>query len=453
MRVWILALVIAFGRLVGIGAAVVTSDPAGAKPVVYHRETDCAIPDNNSLGVDCTLTIPNPGTLQDLDVAVRIDHSLTADIDMFLIAPDNTMVELVTDQGFGANFGTGAGTYGGGTVYTVFDDSAATSISGVNPFIATFKPEVGSLSAFNGLSQQGPWTPRVIDDFSGDTGTVRCWELRTTTDNDGDGLDDGDEAIYGSNPNDSDSDDDGLGDGYEVHVQDSSPTNSDTDDDGLDDGDEVDHFTILTDPDSDDDGLLDGEEVHTYGTFPLQADTDSDGLTDGDEVNFANTDPLDPDTDDDGASDSADTNPNDPCDPVFCQPDVLVKVPKQRFFGDDLFSNDGADQAVQKEVKRGKTVVYKLRFQTSAVVPDPLIITSQGEDNRFKVKFVYGGEDVTSAVRDFGISEFTPLSDMKFQVTPKKSAPKGTALNLTVEAASDYAPFRSDTVQVTTKAK
>lgn len=88
-----------------------------------------------------------------------------------------------------------------------------------------------------------------------------------------------------------DDDDDGLSNGDEQAFA-TDPTNPDTDEDGLLDGDEVGLYdTIPTAPDTDEDGLLDGEEVFTYATNPLFADTDLDGVNDGDEVNNG-TDPL-----------------------------------------------------------------------------------------------------------------------------------------------------------------
>jgi hypothetical protein len=90
-------------------------------------------------------------------------------------------------------------------------------------------------------------------------------------DADSDGLLDGDEATYGTDPNDPDSDDDGLDDGPEVFT----------------------HLTDPTDSDSDDDVLLDGDEVDLYLTDPLNSDSDGGGVLDGVEVGSF-TDPLDP---------------------------------------------------------------------------------------------------------------------------------------------------------------
>lgn len=81
-----------------------------------------------------------------------------------------------------------------------------------------------------------------------------------TTDADGDGLTDAQEADLGTNPFAADSDGDGLNDGYEVALG-TNPTVADSDSDGVNDGQELASGTNPTDPDSDDDGIHDGSDV------------------------------------------------------------------------------------------------------------------------------------------------------------------------------------------------
>jgi len=99
-----------------------------------------------------------------------------------------------------------------------------------------------------------------------------------TTDTDGDGLFDSEEALLGTDPNLVDTDGDGINDNDE-----------DSDGDGVSDFDE---FIAETDPlsaptlsgnfDADGDGLFDFEEDE-IGTDPTLADSDFDGIDDGDE--------------------------------------------------------------------------------------------------------------------------------------------------------------------------
>ena len=73
---------------------------------------------------------------------------------------------------------------------------------------------------------------------------------------------------------------------------------TDTDGDGVNDGNEMFYGTDPTKADTDGDStgttsLNDGEELYGTRTDPTKADTDGDGATDGDEIDAA-TDPLDP---------------------------------------------------------------------------------------------------------------------------------------------------------------
>jgi len=146
-------------------------------------------------------------------------------------------------------------------------------------------------------------------------GLGKCDEEKFGTDQnnpdtDGDGLNDGEEALnYKTNPLEIDSDLDGLSDYDEVIKTKTDPSVSDSDADELNDGEEL--FKYKTNPletDTDKDGLTDGQEVNTYKTDPLNADTDGDGLNDGQEINEYKTDPLMADTDYDGLKDGEEVN-------------------------------------------------------------------------------------------------------------------------------------------------
>ncbi|MBD3351224.1 MAG: hypothetical protein GF364_07035, partial [Candidatus Lokiarchaeota archaeon] len=101
-----------------------------------------------------------------------------------------------------------------------------------------------------------------------------------------DGLCNLEECQYDTDPYSSDTDSDGLNDYDEVIIYSTDPTLEDTDDDGLIDGLEITHSTNPNNPDSDSDGLKDGEEVNLYGTNPNNGDSDGDGWNDGIEISF-----------------------------------------------------------------------------------------------------------------------------------------------------------------------
>ncbi|MCA1585121.1 MAG: proprotein convertase P-domain-containing protein, partial [Acidobacteria bacterium] len=108
-------------------------------------------------------------------VSLHITHTFNGDLDISLIGPDNTIVELSSDNGgSNNNYGNSCGDR------TNFDDAAATAITaGVTPFAGTFRPEA-ALSAFNGKSgvaANGTWRLRVVDDTGGDIGSLVCWSV------------------------------------------------------------------------------------------------------------------------------------------------------------------------------------------------------------------------------------------------------------------------------------
>jgi len=155
-----------------------------------------------------------------------------------------------------------------------------------------------------------PVTPTV-------TNTPTITPTFSVPDSDGDGLNDQEELLLGTNPHNADTDGDGLGDGVEAHTTHTNPLMADTDGDGLNDGTEVN--TTGTNPliaDSDGDGLGDGTEVNVTHTNPNNTDSDGDGLHDAAEVNTFHTNPNAADTDGDGLDDLQEvvvgTNPTDP---------------------------------------------------------------------------------------------------------------------------------------------
>lgn len=105
-----------------------------------------------------------------MNVKLDISHSWDEDLDVFLISPSGTRVELFTDvRGSSDNF-TG----------TAIDDEASATITlAAAPFTGTFQPE-GLLSDFNGQNTSGSWTLEIQDDTKGDTGTLNNWSLTIT---------------------------------------------------------------------------------------------------------------------------------------------------------------------------------------------------------------------------------------------------------------------------------
>ena len=117
--------------------------------------------------ITSSLTVPDSYTLHDVNVELSIAHTWDADLDIYLIAPDLTRIELSTGNGWSGDDYTN----------TVFDDSASVSITdGTAPFTGSYRPE-GPLAALNGMSVQGTWQLEVTDTYVGDTGSLDGWAL------------------------------------------------------------------------------------------------------------------------------------------------------------------------------------------------------------------------------------------------------------------------------------
>ncbi|MFC1977957.1 PKD domain-containing protein [Chloroflexota bacterium] len=134
---------------------------------------------------------------------------------------------------------------------------------------------------------------------------------------DGDGLDNSEEGLQGTDISSWDTDNDGLSDSYEVYFSHTNPTEIDSDGDGLEDGLEMHLGTSANSSDSDGDGLSDGAEyagwevtlthgqqfTMTVWSNPLLADSDTDGFDDFQERERG-LNPRSSDSDGDGMTDS-----------------------------------------------------------------------------------------------------------------------------------------------------
>ncbi len=119
-------------------------------------------PVNDNTCFDRTFDIPTSSIVTDVIIEVNIDHSWRADLDISLTSPLGTAVDLTSDNGGNKN-----------NLYTIFDDSAATSIVDDNAnqnSVVSRQPEQ-PLNTFGGEDSAGIWTLTVCDDAAGDTGT------------------------------------------------------------------------------------------------------------------------------------------------------------------------------------------------------------------------------------------------------------------------------------------
>jgi uncharacterized repeat protein (TIGR01451 family) len=142
----------------------------GVNNAPEFASTDTPIPIVDNTTFTSALTVAEEETVLDVDVRLNITHTYDGDLDIFLIGPNGTRVELTSDNGgTGENF-----------IDTIFDDEAPTSITGGSaPFTGRFQPE-GSLATLDGLAATGTWTLEVTDDAGADQGELVDWTLILT---------------------------------------------------------------------------------------------------------------------------------------------------------------------------------------------------------------------------------------------------------------------------------
>lgn len=138
----------------------------------FTNNSDVTISASSATVVTSAINVTGlTGVLQDVDVKINIYHTWVSDLQITLIAPDGTRVQLFNRHGGSSNNLLG----------TTFNDSAATSIaSGAAPFTGSFRP-TQALSALNGKNANGVWRLEVRDNVRQDGGRIDSWTLSLST--------------------------------------------------------------------------------------------------------------------------------------------------------------------------------------------------------------------------------------------------------------------------------
>jgi subtilisin-like proprotein convertase family protein len=112
-----------------------------------------------------TIHITHEGVLLNMTVELDATHTYDGDVEIYLIGPDGTQIDLcVAHGGSGNNF-----------VGTVFDDFASTPIAqGSAPFTGSYIPDE-QLSTFVDMQITGDWVLHIFDNAQNDDGTLTNW--------------------------------------------------------------------------------------------------------------------------------------------------------------------------------------------------------------------------------------------------------------------------------------
>jgi subtilisin-like proprotein convertase family protein len=140
-----------------------------------------------------TITVPDDAIIRDLDVALNIEHTWDADLQVGLTSPAGKTIRLFSGIGGGDNgIGVGCSHWAeysgtnGSYKSLVLDDEATTNIvTATAPFTGApaYRPQAPArLSAFDGQNAKGTWTLTVTDTYPlADNGILNCWSLQVTT--------------------------------------------------------------------------------------------------------------------------------------------------------------------------------------------------------------------------------------------------------------------------------
>lgn len=146
--------------------------------VIFCNSSSAAIPDNNSSGVDRTITITDPRMIMDLDVTLDVNHTWVGDLRLRLTHQEtNRAITLIDRPGYPAS------DYGcsNDNIRTILDDEISSSVankcaSSPAAISGIYIPET-PLNIFDGQPITGNWTLNISDRSVNDTGRFNRWCL------------------------------------------------------------------------------------------------------------------------------------------------------------------------------------------------------------------------------------------------------------------------------------
>ena len=140
----------------------------------FTNTTGGSITDDNAynyypIPVSGLATAINTSTFGIESITINVLHTNDVDLRMKLQSPDGSMFVLTSFAG-----GTG-----NNYTNTVFNDTAATSISsGTAPFTGVFKPVEALASFNNGQNPNGTWNLMIRDQTVTEVGNVISWRIK-----------------------------------------------------------------------------------------------------------------------------------------------------------------------------------------------------------------------------------------------------------------------------------
>jgi subtilisin-like proprotein convertase family protein len=139
---------------------------------VYCNSSSVEIPDGSSTGIASSISVPDDGTLADLDVLLTIDHTYIGDLVVRLRHQQSGVSIRLIDQI----------SCSGDNISIRIDDESGLAIETNCQIGSVAFPEASyrpmqSLSAFDGLLLSGTWELSVSDEVALDEGRLQRWCL------------------------------------------------------------------------------------------------------------------------------------------------------------------------------------------------------------------------------------------------------------------------------------
>lgn len=146
----------------GLPASIPVTGTGGFPCVGGPRESIVTVAETGLIGTDFDID----------NVEISLTHTWNSDLEISLISPSGTSLDLSSDNGgSGDNF-----------TNTVFQDGAPSITTGASPFTGTFQAEGGTFAAtFAGEDVNGDWTLSICDDAGGDSGSLTDFSLTLAT--------------------------------------------------------------------------------------------------------------------------------------------------------------------------------------------------------------------------------------------------------------------------------
>lgn len=153
----------------------------------YTNSTDSATNGISDTATPCnarftrTFSVGTSYTVSDVNLGVLMSHTWRADVEIYLVSPAGTRVQLTASQGSSAdNFNLTFDDEAGTSVSAYTANSTATSTTVVPPYSVSHTP-LSPLSAFDGQNALGTWTLEICDNAAQDSGTFFQADLYLTS--------------------------------------------------------------------------------------------------------------------------------------------------------------------------------------------------------------------------------------------------------------------------------